>query len=91
MEVDDPIAQEIIADGWDDGFGSRVPIKGLVGYTPKSDVFGGLVGYTKDRDIIIENNVGRGLLKSNQLAEVKENILEMMIDIIGERGGLVAP
>lgn len=90
LEVNDPIVQEIIADGWEDGFQSRVFIKGLVGYTPKCDVFGNLDGYIKDREIIIEKNVGKGILQSEQLPEVKENILIMIMDIIRNKGGNVA-
>ena len=86
LEVNDPIAQEIIADRYGDWISSRVFIKGLVGFTPTSDVFGNLDGYIKDREIIIEENVGKGLLQSEQLAEVKEDILVMLMDIIRSRG-----
>lgn len=90
LEVNDPIAQEIIADRYGDWISSRVFIKGLVGFTPTSDVFGNLDGYIKDREIIIEENVGKGLLQSEQLAEVKEDILVMLMDIIRNKGGNVA-
>ena len=89
LDVDDPAAQALIADGGEDWFGSDIFIKGLTGYTPQSDVFGELSGYIRDREITVKN-VGRGLLQSEQLAEVKELILNMMMDILREKGGNIA-
>lgn len=86
LEVNDPIAQEIIANRYETWISSRVFIKGLVGFTPTSDAFGNLDGYIQDREIIIEQNVGKGLLQSERLAEVKEDILVMVMDIIRNRG-----
>ena len=86
LEVNDPIAQEIIADRYETWISSRIFIKGLVGFTPTSDPFGRLEGYYQDREIIIEKNVGKGLLQSERLAEVKEYILIMVMDIIRNRG-----
>ena len=87
LEADDPEVQEyIIGDAGEDGFVCGSFIKGLAGFSPESDSSGGITYYTKDKEIIIENNVGQGLLQSQRLAEVKENIREMVMDIIRERG-----
>ncbi len=83
LDVDDPIAQELIGDG-SGGFRSYLFIKGLIGYTPKSDISGMLESYTKDTEIIIREN--QGLFQSERLAEVKEYILNIMMDIVRERG-----
>ena len=55
LEADDPVVQELIADS-DWGFTSRVFIKGLIGYTPNSDISGMLESYYKDDEIIIKEN-----------------------------------
>lgn len=87
LEADDPKVQEyIIGDAGEDGFVCGSFIKGLAGFSPESDSSGGITYYTKDKEIIIEKNVGQGLLQSQRLAEVKENIREMVMDIIRERG-----
>lgn len=87
LEANDPEVQEyIIGDAGEDGFVCGSFIKGLAGFSPESDSSGGITYYTKDKEIIIENNVGQGLLQSQRLAEVKENIREMVMDIIRERG-----
>ena len=86
LDVDDPRAQEIIAAGWEDGFLTSIPIRGLVGYTPCSERYGGLAGYLKDREILIEKNVGKGVFQSDKLAVVKEDMAEMFMDIIRNRG-----
>lgn len=84
LDVDDPAAQARIADG---RLGmSRVFIKGLIGYTPESDISGMLDGYVKDTEIIIKESHGQGLFQSERLAEVKEYILNMMMNIVRERG-----
>lgn len=89
LEVDDPRAQEIIAAGWGGGFSTSIPIRGLVGYTPISHRIGGLASYHKDREILIQKNVGKGLLQSDKLAAVKEDMAEMFQDIIRNRGNNV--
>lgn len=83
LNVEDPVVQEHIVAG-DVWFMSRVFIKGLIGYTPQSDISGMLEGYTKDTEIIIREN--QGLFQSERLAEVKEYILNIMMDIVRERG-----
>lgn len=83
LDVDDPIAQELIGDG-SGGFRSYLFIKGLIGYTPQSDISGMLESYTKDTEIIIRKK--QGLFQSERLAEVKEYILNMMMNIVRERG-----
>lgn len=86
LEADDPLVQQLMEKGWEDGFFCHIPIKGLVGYSPESEPYGGLSGYHKDYEITIEKNVGKALLQSERLAEVKENMVEMLMDIIRERG-----
>lgn len=86
LEVDDPRAQKIIADGWEEGFLTSIPIKGMVGYTPISNKWGGLASYHKDQEILIQENVGKGLFQSDKLAVVKEDMAEMFKDIIWHRG-----
>lgn len=86
LEADDPHVKEHIAGTGEYGFACAVFIKGLAGFSPESDSSGGILSYSKDKEIIIENNVGQGLLQSQRLAEVKENIREMVMDIIRERG-----
>lgn len=86
LDVDDPRAREIIAAGWEDEFLATVPIRGLVGYTPVSRKWGGLESYHKDREILIEKSVGKGLFQSDRLAAVKEDMAEMFKDIIRNRG-----
>lgn len=86
LDVDDPRAQEIMADGWEDGFLTSVPIRGLVGYTPISNQWGGLASYHKDREILIEKNMGKGVFQSDKLAAVKEDMAGMFMDIIRNRG-----
>lgn len=83
LDVDDPIAQELIGDG-SGGFRSYLFIKGLIGYTPESGISGMLESYTKDTEIIIREN--QGLFQSERLAEVKEFILNIMMDIVRKRG-----
>lgn len=83
LDVDDPVVQEHIADG-DVWFMSRVFIKGLIGYTPESDISGMLESYSKDTEIIIKENPE--LFPSERLAEVKEFYLNIMMDIIRKRG-----
>ena len=83
LEADDPVVQELIADS-DWGFTSRVFIKGLIGYTPNSDISGMLESYYKDDEIIIKENPE--LFPSERLAEVKEFYLNIMMDIIRKRG-----
>ena len=83
LEADDPEVQERIAD---EGFNCATFIRGLAGFSPETDPTGGISFYRRDKEIIIEKNVGMGLLQTERLAEVKENIREMMMDIIRERG-----
>lgn len=83
LDADDPVVQEHIADG-DVWFMSRVFIKGLIGYTPESDISGMLESYSKDTEIIIKEN--SELFPSERLAEVKEFYLNIMMDIIRKRG-----
>lgn len=83
LDVDDPVVQEHIADG-DVWFMSRVFIKGLIGYTPESDISGMIESYSKDTEIIIKENPE--LFPSERLAEVKEFYLNIMMDIIRKRG-----
>ena len=83
LDVNNPAVQEHIVNG-DVWFMSRVFIKGLIGYTPQSDISGMLAGYIKDTEIIIRGN--QGLFQSERLAEVKEYILNIMMDIVRERG-----
>ncbi len=61
-------------------------IRGLAGFSPESDPTGGIFVYRRDKEIIIEKNVGMGLLQTERLAEVKETIREMFMDIVRERG-----
>ena len=86
LEADDPEVQERIAGAEEDGFIGATFIMGLAGFSPESDPTGGILFYRRDREIIIEKNVGMGLLQTERLAEVKETIREMMMDIIRERG-----
>lgn len=86
LEADDPHVQECIADVDEYGFSCADFINGLAGFSPESDPFGGIMYYRRDKEIIIEKNVGMGLFQTERLAEVKENIREMMMDIIRERG-----
>lgn len=65
---------------------SRLPIRGLIGYSPESSRIGGISYYKKDREVIIEENVGMGLFQSERLAVVREEIKNMFIDIIRSRG-----
>lgn len=65
---------------------SRLPIRGLIGYSPESSRIGGISYYKKDREVIIEENVGKGLFQSERLAVVREEIKNMFIDIIRSRG-----
>lgn len=83
LDVDDLIVQEYIADG-DISFMSRVFIKGLIGYTPQSDISGMMESYIKDTEIVIKEN--QELFQSERLAEVKEFILNMVMDIVRKRG-----
>lgn len=87
LEADDPLAQQLIEE---ESFFCHVPIRGLVGYSPVSEPYGGLSGYHQDREITIEKNVGKGLLQSERLAEVKENMAGMLKDILRKRGGNAA-
>lgn len=66
--------------------GSFLPIRGLIGYSPESYRPGGIHGYRKDREVIIGENVGKGLFQSERLAVVREEIKNMFIDIIRGRG-----
>lgn len=86
LEANDPKAQEYIARAGEYGFTCAVFIKGLAGFSPESDPCGGITFYRRDKEIIIEKNVGMGLLQTERLAEVKETIREMMMDVIRERG-----
>lgn len=82
LDAGDPVGQALFTDS---GLGmSRVFIKGLIGYTPQSDISGMLAGYIKDTEIIIREK--KGLFQSERLAEVKEYILNIMMDIVRERG-----
>ena len=65
---------------------SRLPIRGLIGYSPESSRIGGISYYKKDREVIIEENVGMGLFQSESLAVVREEIKNMFINIIRDRG-----
>lgn len=47
--------QALIADG-DGAFLSRIFIKGLIGYTPQSDIFGMLESHTRYTGIIIKED-----------------------------------
>lgn len=86
LEADDPEVQERIAGAEEDGFIGATFIRGLAGFSPESDPTGGILFYRRDREIIIEKNVGMGLLQTERLAEVKETIREMFMDIVRERG-----
>lgn len=86
LEADDPYVQEDIAGAGEYGFTCAIFINGLAGFSPESNPFGGIMFYSRDKEIIIEKNVGMGLLQTERLAEVKENIREMVMDIIRERG-----
>ena len=89
LEADDPEVQERIAgaeEAEEDSFIGATFIRGLAGFSPESDPTGGIFVYRRDEEIIIEKNVGMGLLQTERLAEVKETIREMMMDIIRERG-----
>ncbi len=85
LEADDPEVQERIA-GADDGFVCAAFIRGLAGFSPESNPTGRISFWRRDEEIIIEKNVGRGLLQTERLAEVKETIREMFMDIVRERG-----
>lgn len=85
--ADDPRAQTLVANGWEGGFTSYIVIRGLADYSPRSSSQGGLESYAKDTEIVIEDNVGEGLLQSERLAEVKESMREMFIDIFRNKGG----
>lgn len=89
LEVDDPRAQKIIAAGWGEGFLTSIPIRGLVGYTPISNKWGGLASYHKDQEILIQENIGKGLFQSDKLTVVKEDMADMFKDIIWNRGNNV--
>ncbi len=84
LDVDDPVVQALIAADSKDVFMSRVFIKGLIGYTPQCDAFGMLEWYERDAEIVIKEN--QGLFQSERLAEVKEYILNIMMDIVRKRG-----
>lgn len=89
LEADDPEVQERIAgaeEAEEDSFIGATFIRGLAGFSPESDPTGGIFVYRRDEEIIIEKNVGMGLLQTERLAEVKETIREMFMDIVRERG-----
>ncbi len=86
LEADDPEVQEYVAGAGEYGFTCAVFIKGLAGFSPESDPAGGILSYSRDKEIIIEKNVGMRLLQTKRLAEVKETIREMLMDIVRERG-----
>lgn len=85
LEADDPEVQERIA-GADEGFVCATFIRGLAGFSPESNPAGLISVWRRDKEIIIEKNVGMGLLQTKRLAEVKETIREMFMEIVRERG-----
>ena len=86
LEADDPRVQQLINNGWESGFDSTIFIDGLVGYSPVSSVYGGLRSYYKDEEFIIDENIGKGLFQSEQLAVVQDNIRKMLMEIVRAKG-----
>lgn len=86
LEADEPEVQERIAGADEDGFIGATFIRGLAGFSPESDPTGKILFYRRDKEIIIEKNVGMGLLQTERLADVKETIRKMMMDIVREKG-----
>lgn len=84
-EADEPWVIAEVEEG-KEFIGSLLPIRGLIGYSPESYRPGGIHGYRKDREVIIGENVGKGLFQSERLAVVREEIKNMFIDIIRGRG-----
>ena len=84
-DVDAPWIRTQVEAGEEHIF-SLLPIRGLIGYSPESRRIGGIAYYAKDREIIIEENVGKGLFQSERLAVVREEIKNMFINIIRDRG-----
>ena len=85
LEVSDPRAQQIVKE-WDEtGYSCEIFISDLVGFTPISNVDGGIAGYSKDEEFIIEN-VGKGLFQSERLAVVHNDIRKIFMEILEENG-----
>lgn len=84
-EADEPWVIAEVEEGKEHIF-SILPIRGLIGYSPVSERRGGISYYQKDREVIIVENVGKGLFQSERLAVVREEIKSMFIDIIRGRG-----
>lgn len=90
LEADDPEVQERIAgadEAEEDSFVCTKFIRGLAGFSPESNPAGLISVWRRDKEIIIEKNVGMGLLQTERLAKVKETIRKMFMDIVRERGG----
>lgn len=86
LEADDPRVQQLMRNWDEDYFRCEIFINGLVGYTPESSISGGLTYFYKDEEFIIDENIGKGLFQSEQLAVVQDNIRKMLMEIVRVKG-----